>query len=654
MNGSEIDTDRDRSDTQREPKPKSPGASRRSVLKAGGLAGTVGILGGSSLFEGVASAQTGPSITAQTSPSLTPFLQELPRPNVLEPVEENDCTACYEVSIREADRQLHPELPNPTHLWTYQGQFPGPTIEAEWGKNVRVKWKNEIDETSQFLPYDDTLHGTDDGQPQVRTVTHLHGGNTPAESDGYPEAWFTKGFQQTGDFFERTVYEYPNEQPGATLWYHDHVLGETRLNVYAGLAGFYLLRERDEKRYDLPRGKYEIPIAIQDRSFNEDGSLYYPDGSEFYSNPHPSVVPEFFGDTAVVNGAVWPTLTVEPRKYRLRLLNGSNSRFYALRLFGYDTQNDTRHENAPVPKIVQIGTDGGFLNEPVAVDGRLVMGPGERADTVLDFSNFQGQSFLVYNDASTPFDGTFVDDPDLPNVMLIEVEDACGEVHDRSRVPDRFRLKRCGKKIPAVPEIPVSSADRTRRSFLDETTDDYGRLLLQLNGSSFSDPITQKPKLGQTEIWEVANQTPDTHPIHLHLVQFQVIDRRPFDTDTFDGRQFDQHGTIDYTGPAVGPDPNESGWKDTVRMDPGEVTRFVVHFGEYDHLFEDRSGRYLWHCHILEHEDHDMMRPYEVVDDAALCPDGHSDDCGCEQDECDCDRCEKCGGTHGRHKHHGH
>ena len=213
----------------------------------------------------------------------------------------------------------------------------------------------------------------------------IHGGSTPPESDGHPEAWFTKGFERAGPLFEQKTYQYPNDQRATTLWYHDHALGITRLNVYAGLAGFYLIRDKEERSLKLPKGPYEIPLVIQDRSFNEDGSLFYPscpneiDGGTCEGDelPNPSIVPEFFGDTILVNGKVWPFLEVEPRKYRFRLLNGSNSRFYILKF------------DKTLP-FIQIGTDGGLLETPVTLN-EIILGPAERADVIVDSQSLTGK-----------------------------------------------------------------------------------------------------------------------------------------------------------------------------------------------------------------------------------------------------------------------
>ena len=243
-------------------------------------------------------------------------------PRVLLPISKDKKATRYDVTMRQVKQTLHRDLP-PTTLWGYEASYPGPTIEVERHENVYVKWMNDLPD-QHLLPVDKTVHGASITEPEVRTVVHLHEAVTPPDSDGYPEAWFTRNFQKTGPLFVQEVYHYPNDQRAATLWYHDHALGITRLNVYAGLAGFYILRDKEEKALNLPEGDFEVSLVIQDRAFNEDGSLFYPQQPEPapLSVPNPSVVPEFFGDTILVNGKVWPYLEVEPRKYRFRLLNG--------------------------------------------------------------------------------------------------------------------------------------------------------------------------------------------------------------------------------------------------------------------------------------------------------------------------------------------
>lgn len=519
--------------------------------------------------------------------------------------------------MQEVEQQLHGDLPTTT-VWGYDGRYPGPTIEAEQGEPIYVRWKNDLPD-EHLLPVDTTLHSDaiPYDMPGIRTVTHLHGGNVEAESDGNAQAWFTRDFEETGPAFEQRDYYYANEQPTSTMWYHDHAMGITRLNVYAGLAGFYLLRNDHERELDLPSGEYEIPLAIQDRSFEDDGSLFYPttiadeQGGSDDSHPDPSVVPEFYGDTPVVNGKAWPRLSVEPRPYRLRFLNGSNSRFYRLELLQYDESSGETGGNGPA--FVLIGNDGGLLTEPVELEDRLELGSSQRADVVVDFSDYAGETLLLHNDAPALYRGDGSDESDdivpLHEVMLVDVADSgSGTAADDSDVD----ADSVPSELTRVPEIPVDSVDTERYLTLAMDTDEYGRSRHLLgtaeerSGIPMMDPVTEMPTLGDTEIWSLANFTGMSHPVHLHLVHFQVLGRQPVGDYDPDEDAIDPDTLED-------PEPYELGWNDVVTVDPAEVVHVIARFGEFEGLFTDQTGRYMWHCHMLEHEDHDMMRPLEVV-----------------------------------------
>lgn len=531
--------------------------------------------------------------------SLTKFIDELPLPSVLKGKKVsvqhaiiNKKKQCdrdykpefthgkgftfYKIKMKQIKQKLHTDLPETT-LWGYEGLYPGPTIEVKVGEKVKVLWENNLPK-NHLLPVDTTVHGAQPDNPTVRTVVHLHGASVAPESDGHPEAWFTKNFKKIGPEFTRKIYEYKNKQRATTLWYHDHALGITRLNVYTGLAGFYIIRDPMEKSLRLPKGKYEIPLVIQDRSFNLDGSLFYPAEPDPPVGVFPSIVPEFFGDTILVNGKVWPFLRVEPRKYRFRILNGSNSRFYNLMM----SSNQT---------IYQIGNEGGLFENPVALK-QLILAPAERADVIIDFRNCTNQNIILANDANAPFpNGDSVDPNTTGQIMQFRV-DLPLSCPDKSQIP--FQLSE-------IEVLEESKAVEHRDLTLIEDMDEFGRMLLLLNGMMWHEPITEKPKLNTIEVWNLINLTIDTHPIHLHLVHFQILDRQPFDV-----AHYTATGEILTTGPAIPPDSNEKSWKDTVRANPGEITRIIARFGPF-------TGVYPWHCHILEHEDHDMMRPFEVV-----------------------------------------
>ncbi|WP_222914028.1 multicopper oxidase [Natrinema sp. SYSU A 869] len=586
------------------------GVSRRKLLLATSATSISAIAGCSAPSSKKEPIPT--TVSEHSSPDLEKWVDEVPCPGVIEPTGTKNGQPYYEIGMREVEQKLHNDLPLTT-VWGYDGQYPGPTIEAQQGEPIYVRWQNELPD-DHLLPEDTTIHSDliPYDTPGVRVVTHLHGGNVESESDGHAQAWFTRDFQETGPKFEKNDYYYVNDQPPTTLWYHDHSLGITRLNVYAGLAGFYLLRNEHEQELGLPEGEYEIPLVLQDRSFNDDGSLFYPTAVSDDQirgddpQPEPSIVPQFYGDTSIVNGKAWPRLSVNPRKYRLRLLNGANSRYYNLTLLEYDeTSGET---GADGPSFIQIGNDGGLLSEPVEITDRLELGSSQRADVVVDFSDYAGQTLLLHNNAPSLYRGTLERSEEtkpLPEVMLIDVDDA-GNGQDPSQVPN---------ELTTVPKLPADTADRHRKLWLSTQTDDYGRMLHllgtqdQIRGYKLTDSVTENPMLGDTEIWSIANNTGMSHPIHIHLIHFQVLGRQSLadydataetiDTDTFES-----------------PRPFELGWKDVVTVDPGEMVHVIAHFGEYKGLFNDQTGEYMWHCHMIEHEDHDMMRPLRVGTDS--------------------------------------
>lgn len=501
------------------------------------------------------------------------FVDALPIPPVAQPLQRRWKTQVYTLPMLQVRQQLHRDFA-PTAVWGYGGAYPGPTIEARRNQPVVVHWRNELP-TQHLFTVDHTIHGAAEFYPDVRTVVHLHEGNTPPQFDGHPDAWYTPGLTEVGSQFVTDRYEYPNRQRPATLWYHDHAIGITRLNIYAGLAGLYILRDEHEERLHLPCGPYEIPLIIQDRTFNEDASLFYPAAWE----------PEFFGNTVVVNGKVWPRLDVEPRLYRLRILNAANARFFNLQ---FD----------PALPLYQIGTDGGLLYEPVTVT-EVLLGPAERADVVVDFSGQQGRTFTLTNDAAAPFpDG---DAPDEHTGVVMQFSVTLPITAQKSaRLPER---------LAARPPAPPRRVARTRDLILEERME-HGRLIVLLGNRNLTgrpqpyawgDSTTENPILGTVEVWRLINLTEDTHPIHLHLVTFLILDRQPFDV-----QHLTATGELRFTGSAAPPPLNERGWKDTVLAHPGEVTRIIVPFGDF-------AGPYVWHCHILEHEDNEMMRRMEVV-----------------------------------------
>jgi spore coat protein A len=488
---------------------------------------------------------------------LTPYVDPLPIPEVSKSSEvkpdpdlPKKTVPLYRVTMEEIHQKVHRDLP-PTRMWGFNGSSPGPIFETRSGQGLLVEWVNQLP-AKHFLPVDHTLHGAEADKPEVRCVIHLHGGKTPAVSDGYPEDWVVPG--------KSLLYHYPNKQDAALLFYHDHTMGINRLNIYAGLQGLFVIRDDAEDALNLPKGKHEIPLMLYDRFLHADGQLEYPVSGNLKS----PWVPEVYSNVMLANGKLSPYLDVEPRKYRFRLMNGSNARFFRLSFGNLLEMN-------------QIGCDQGLLAAPVKVK-RVLLAPGERADIVFDFSAHAGEKIILKSD-------TF-------DIMQFRVSGALS-APDKSSLPPALRT---------ITRIPKTQAIKTRRLTLDEAMDKVQQSMgMMLNNTPWHMPVTEKPVLNTTEIWELVNLTEDVHPIHLHLVRFQVLDRRSFDVF-----HFQDTGELRYTARAIGPSPEELGWKDMVRCEVGQVTRIIVPFEGY-------TGRYVWHCHILEHEDNEMMRPYEVV-----------------------------------------
>jgi FtsP/CotA-like multicopper oxidase with cupredoxin domain len=647
---------------------------RRAFLKLGAMTGLGAYLFSKCGFVGRAEAVPlpGGTLNPTTIPKYAmPLVVPPAMPRTSRITRQGTPIDYYEIAVRQFEQQILPTSLPATTVWSYGSinhpgtfNYPAFTIEAKYRVPVRVKWINElVDENGDFLPHllpvDPTLHwanppgGTEDRDTRstflstpgrytgpVPIVTHLHGGRTAQESDGFAEAWFLPAannispeFATEGSHYEffrneflakwdvgwepgTATFQYHNTQRAATLWYHDHTLGMTRLNVYAGPAGFYLLRRGPG---DLPAGAlpgpspdvgadpfgrfYEIPLALQDRSFNSDGSLFYPDSRVFFdgfegpyipdSDVPPIWNPEFFGNTMVVNGRTWPFLDTEPRHYRFRILNGCNSRFLILKI--------VTDPLAPRPASLalpfwQIGGEGGFLQEPVMRE-ELLIAPAERADVIVDFTGLTvgTELFLINEGPDEPFGGgetetdfEAADPRTTGQVMRFTIVPLAS--HDSSLDPALANFK-----LPAV--IPLGPATNTRQVSLNEQGSavfdgPVAALLGTLDPSGnavqlgWADPITENPARNSIELWELYNFTEDAHPIHIHEVGFEVVDRQPFD------------------GVARPAEPWETGRKDTVIAYPGEITRVKALF--------DLAGLYVWHCHIVEHEDNEMMRPYFI------------------------------------------
>jgi spore coat protein A, manganese oxidase len=492
---------------------------------------------------------------------LAPFVDELPIPKVarteetaMDPERAGQRIPLYRIGMREAQMRIHRDLP-PTRMWGYDGIVPGPTFDVRAGKPLLIEWSNDLPQR-HFLPIDHTLHGAAADIPESRAVVHVHGARVPPEADGYPDSWFAPGNKQT--------YRYPMRQQSATLWYHDHAMGIERLNVYAGLFGTFLIRDDIEASLGLPRDEFEIPLIITDRQFNSDGRLYYP----VSGMPESPWVSEAYGDVMLINGKMTPYLNVEPRVYRFRIVNASNARFYYLGL-------------SDGTQFRQIGSDQGLLPQPVSMK-TVTLAPAERADVLVDFSRLAGQNVILRSLAI--------------DLMQIKVG------ADKARAHGAQVARPLPKTLCAVTRIAKSSAVKTRRLTLDNYEDPNTHMMLMLlNATYWRQPITENPVLNTTEIWEFVNLTDDTHPIHLHMVRFQVLNRQRFDVD-----EYLMSGKMVYAGPLIAPLENETGWKDTVRADSGLITRIIIPFEGY-------PGRFVWHCHVLEHAANEMMRPFLVL-----------------------------------------
>jgi FtsP/CotA-like multicopper oxidase with cupredoxin domain len=582
-------------------------------------------------------------VTRVLAAPLVPYVDALPLPSRLIASEHDGRLT---VRIRAAEHRFHRDLPV-TSIWGFEGMIPGPTIEVERGQAIAVEWWNELQgpfplvDTTAPRPTDadgvpvQCLPGLSGGEPDRHasrlighTVVHLHGGLTPASYDGWAENIFAPA--------QPAVFHYPMDQRAALLWYHDHVMGITKLDVYAGLAGLWIVRDERERELGLPeRPPFEVPLLIQDRNFDldEQGRL----SGRLVHKTDPEVM-EAFPPFTVVNGKVWPVLDVQPATYRLRVLNGSNARTYRLVLL--------RDGVPELERITQIGTDHGLLRSPVPVpaDG-LLLASAERADLLVDFSDLApGSELTVLNTAAAPFDGSSFPAADAenaadldgllpyPQVLRFRV---AGEPASRVSIPRQLAADYeapaaqalAGARRRAIALVEREMEDEpnmlTMRELAAATDAEGGPWLSVIDGGEttryrvvaahFEDTTTFFPMLGEYEVWQLINLTGDTHPIHLHLDPFQILSRRPIRYEIPEGGigERDLAATVtlerdpdDALDHAI--DENERGLKDTIRVNPNEIVEIAVRFTTF-------SGRYMYHCHILEHEDRDMMRPFVTM-----------------------------------------
>jgi spore coat protein A len=531
--------------------------------------------------------------TAPTGLELEKFIQPVPLPGRGMVVATPSGANQYSFVQRQISRQLHPQLP-PTPFWAYDdgsglggqaGSF-GMAVLAHSGTPLQVSYTNNLPETyPSWIPVDTRLT---QGSNRVRVLTHLHGGFVAGTSDGNPAATpngFAAGQTQT-------VY-YPNQapqQPAQLLWFHDHGMGATRLNVFAGLAAAYIIRDEFDTGSEpnpagIPGGAYEIPLVIQDRRFNADGTFLYPT-SEIAGV---TWIGEYFGNAMLVNGKVWPFLDVEPRLYRFRILNGSNARILSLTLGG--------------ASLVQIGAEGGLWDQPVRLK-RLVLAPAERADVLVDFSGLAGQTLMLRNGKPSPPVSTPA--PTLSTVMQIRVGSRLTQPGP-STIPATLPGRRAELPAPA----------KTRYITLNEVAPGTASWFLNLNAAHFGESI-ELPVAGTVEDWVYINLTEDTHPMHTHLFMHQVVGRTPFNVDAYReayGTSIGVPGGIDprpfATGPLEPAGPDERGFKDTVKANPGYFTTIRAMIDLPAGVTAPQT--YVHHCHIVEHEDNEMMQPFTVT-----------------------------------------
>jgi spore coat protein A len=733
-------------------------SNRRDFLKRAALAGA-----GAAFYQTVGKGRAW--AFAQSPTSIRKFVTSLPG---LGPAAKNEIgqyiplatkrtinfagkpTDIYNVAVTQFSQFMHPDLPGDTDffgytdLTTFDRKYLGGAIVAKRGTPVLLTVTNLLPR-NHILPVDPTMMAGPNGLmvgdlPTNRHATHLHGGLTPWFSDGTPFQWFTPTGKHGESFMNvpgfpalpgTGTYYYPNDQSARLVWYHDHAIGITRLNAYAGIASAYIIVDDFETGLvssGLLPDLVGIPLILQDKGFvprnilrqdrtwrwGDPGSLWYP--HDYEANelevgvenpkgrfdwgptideprsvgtmplPRVSAVPEAFLDTIVINGGVYPKVTVSPKRTRFRLLNGSQARFYHLNLYPEDSSNPGEARvGTPGPVMYQVGSEGGFLpavaihdnTHPIPLDPsdpsdntaladgpfNLLLAPAERADVIIDFNGVPaGSSFILYSDAPGPFPGGdprndyFTGNPDqtaiggapttnlghgantrtLMKITVSEgVRDSVGTHAWLRQINTQLRTSFLNGTQPG---LLFNHGDPSRGAFpfygvpdrlltLNEDFDEFGRLIQTIGtakqngnnnqglptwGRAYLDATTENPKAGTTEVWQVMNLTADTHPIHFHLVNVQLIQRQAF------------MGAPDnwtYSGDPLPPDPNERGWKETVRMNPGEVTTVIMQFNlpnlpthDMRKAVSPRTGgkEYVWHCHILEHEEHDMMRPLVI------------------------------------------
>ncbi|KAL2609599.1 hypothetical protein R1flu_028172 [Riccia fluitans] len=447
------------------------------------------------------------------SPTLTPFIDALPIPPVIDIWNGSQIVlGAYKIT-----QVLHSNL-SATTLYAYgvseaTATYPGPTLEAKRNTTSYVRFDNCITDNETFLVTDRTLAWANPPNGGVPIVTHLHGGQFQSDSDGHPDGWYTNGGDH-GSTFTSENHTYPNYQPAALLFYHDHTVGITRITVASGLTGLYIIRSPSEEPANLPTGSNEIPLIILDKTFWANGSIAFPDTGDSPDN-HPNWCPGYYGDTILVNGKVWPYLEVFPEMYRFRILNGANARFYTLTL-----SNDTL-------EFIQIGTDGGFLPDPLYLS-EITLAPAYRADVLIDFTNMTvGSVVYMNNSALAPF-------PDNTAILNPSTVNSVREFRIIARNGSGPRYSVPSNMTAATNTTYDLTTDGYRNFTFDETLDaDGNRIKILLNNATWTDTVTETPTLGTLEIWDLINFLPDAHPIHIHLINFLVVYQQSFNATAY-------------------------------------------------------------------------------------------------------------------------
>ncbi|MFD4505897.1 O-aminophenol oxidase PhsA [Streptomyces sp. NPDC058457] len=598
--------------------------------------------------------ESGAGEAEPTPEELTPYVTPLPVPPVLRPG-TGDVLRETEIALRPTWVRLHPQLP-PTLMWGYDGQVPGPTIEVRRGQRVRIAWTNRIPKGSEYPVTSVQVPLRTDGRPQANTepgregvepdkdvaalpawtVTHLHGARTGGGNDGWADNAVGSGDAQ--------LSEYPNDHQAVQWWYHDHAMNVTRWNVHTGLYGTYLVRDDEEDALQLPCGEREIPLLLADRNLDTDedgrlnGRLLHKTVVVQQRNPETGkpVSTPFTGPYTTVNGRIWPYAEVADGWYRLRLVNASNARIYELVLVDEDDN--------PVPGVLhQIGSDGGLLPRPVPVGfdaalPTLTAAPAERFDLLADFRGLAGKKLRLVNKGRNQPPG--VSDPagDVRYPAVLEFRVGCGGAADGFELPEVLSgsFRRLTHDIPHGHRLIVLTPPATKGAGghpeiweMTEVTDPGSvqvpaEGVIQLTGAdgttktyrrtsrTFNDALGFTIAEGSYEQWSFLNLAPIVHPMHIHLADFQLLGRDAYDVSGFDPAVGGTAKPIAYdAAKQLPPAPNELGHKDVFRVPGGQVLRVM---GRFDGAY----GRFMYHCHLLEHEDMGMMRPFVVMPEEAM------------------------------------